>query len=308
MATLQDLGRDHAQHLGFSGSGAADEFSFLLANHLLQNSPNSPALEIVLGQVHLTANSSCQFVLTGADCHAQIIKQGANADQGQKITNNRSYHLAQGDSLQLHMPRSQLLTYLAVKNGFEGKKFLNSLSQATNEFNLAFTEPAIKQGTRLALSSQEQATDTFDNKIKPHRLNPNFHQEGDLVLRFIPSQLWHDLPTAKQEQFTEQYYQISAQANRMGYRLQGNALTIDPSAAGLSKPVCFGTIQCPSDGQPIVLMKDRQTIGGYPVLGTVIQTDLFRLSQKRPGNKVSFLPITIGQAQAQLSAFLHKFP
>ncbi len=96
----------------------------------------------------------------------------------------------------------------------------------------------------------------------------------------------------------------------MGYRLKGTQTRLDIAdsiRSTLSKPVCFGTIQCPSDGQPIVLMKDRQTVGGYPVLGTVIQTDLFRLSQKRPGETVRFVPTTLAQAQAQLAAFREKF-
>ena len=94
----------------------------------------------------------------------------------------------------------------------------------------------------------------------------------------------------------------------MGYRLQTeNTLGITIKNKALSKPVCYGTMQMPNADQVIVLMKDRQTIGGYPVLGNVIQTDLFRLSQMRAGQKVKFLPTSLNSAQQQLTQFYLRF-
>ncbi|GLX78029.1 allophanate hydrolase [Thalassotalea insulae] len=305
-ATLQDLGRNEAQHLGFSASGAADEYSYCLANQLLANPKNTPALEITLGQITLTTDTSCTFVLTGADCRAQIgVAKNEAISNNQGITNNKRYQLNAGETLTLDTPKQQLHTYLAVAGGFQCKQWLNSASQACNELLLGFAEPVITRGKQLTFANSKVRAEK--NLSHRKRLPWHFHQPGHLTLRFLPSQLWLNLTELKQAQFIKQHYHISAQSNRMGYRLKGSALELGEHSSNLSKPVCYGTIQCPSDGQPIVLMKDRQTIGGYPVLGNVIQTDLFRLSQKRPGETVSFLPVTLMQAQAQLFAFQQRF-
>lgn len=311
-ATFQDLGRNTAQHLGFSGSGAADEYSYLLANMLigntltkdksLNNMPSSTALEITLGQCSLVANASCQLVITGADCQAQVsLKNGEQF----VVKNNQVFTLSQGDELHLGLPKTQLHSYLAIKGGFYAKKWLNSVSQTGNEQSLGFTEASLKAGSELSFQPHE--TTCSESLITKNLLNDNFHQLEQLTLRFLPSQLWHLLNTDVTQQFLAQDYVITPVSNRMGYRLTGDALKLDNVSTTLSKPINYGTIQLPHDGQPIVLMKERQTIGGYPTLGTVIQTDLFRLSQKRPGEKVRFMPATLSQAQAQLHAFHLKF-
>ena len=307
-ATFQDLGRNTAQHLGFSGSGAADEYSYLLANQIIGNafdektSPNNhtapAAIEVTLGQLSLIANAKCQLVITGADCQTQVT---LNSGEKRAVKNNQVFTLSQGDELHLGLPKTQLHSYLAVKGGFRAKHWLNSVSQTGNEQSLGFTDAKLTVGSALSFQLNETSL------ITQKKLNNNFHQSGQLTLRFLPSQLWQNLATNIKQQFLAQGYLISPQSNRMGYRLTGEALTLDNVANTLSKPLNYGTIQLPPDGQPIVLMKERQTIGGYPTLGTVFQTDLFRLSQQRPGEKVRFLPATLAHAQAQLHAFHLKF-
>ncbi|MDT0604930.1 biotin-dependent carboxyltransferase family protein [Thalassotalea castellviae] len=311
-ATFQDLGRNTAQHLGFSGSGAADEYSYLLANQLIGNAGieqtstnknNTPAaIEVTLGQLSLVANASCQLVITGADCQAQVrLKHGEQL----AINNNQVFTLSQGDELHLGSPKTQVYSYLAVKGGFLAKNWLNSASQTVNENALGFTEAKLTAGSELSFRADE--TPLAEKFTQKNHLNHNFHRSEQLILRFLPSQLWQHLKMSVKQQFLAQDYFITPQSNRMGYRLTGDALTLDKAKNTLSKPTNFGTIQLPPDGQPIVLMKERQTIGGYPTLGTVIQTDLFRLSQKRPGEQIKFIPATLAQAQAQLLAFSLKF-
>ena len=90
---------------------------------------------------------------------------------------------------------------------------------------------------------------------------------------------------------------LSPTSNRMGYRLTGNALKLDGSANMKSRPVCVGTIQVPPDGQPIVLMAERQTTGGYPSVGEIMTVDLFRFAQARVGQTVRFIPVSVEVAQ-----------
>ncbi|MCO4799587.1 MAG: hypothetical protein KC484_10240, partial [Colwelliaceae bacterium] len=136
-ASFQDLGRVSAQHLGFSASGAADEYSFLLANKLINNKLNAPAIEVTLGQLSLSASGQCNIVITGADCQSYIIKK-----KGEKlpVRNNLIFTLSEGDELNLSIPKQQLHSYIAISGGFITKNWLNSASQTTNEYSLGFGE------------------------------------------------------------------------------------------------------------------------------------------------------------------------
>mgnify|MGYP000057387554 CR=1 FL=1 len=299
-ASIQDLGRPSAQHLGFSASGAADEYSYLLANQLLNNASSAPTLEVTLGQLSLTATDTCHMVITGADCQAFIVNE---QKKPLNVPNNQVFTLTKGNELHLFMPKKQLHSYIAIAGGFLSKRWLNSASQTASEYALGFGEKKLAIGQNLCFSTVEQSK-TYPLTSQPSHY---FHQDEQLALRFLPSGFWHNITVNKQQQLLAQKYQITPKSNRMGYRLSGKPLHLHDNSSLLSKPVNYGAIQLPDDGQIIILMKERQTIGGYPVLGTVIQTDLFRLSQKRPGEYVNFVAVTLEQAQAQLLAFKTKF-
>jgi len=312
LCSIQDLGRVNSQHLGFSASGASDEYSFLFANKLLNNDNNCAALEITLGQITLQASTACTIALTGADCQASI--------NDQAIKNWQTYQLNEGDILHLNCPTHHLHSYLAISGGFSTTPWLNSQSQTYTELSLGFSGNQLKTKDKIPFDNHcinkdinqntqkitYQQASLNSNRLIPNNFLPN--KDKPLTLRFIASELFNSLTNTAQQSFINNDYQIAPQSNRMGYRLTSKATLAISHEKNLSKPVNFGAIQCPNDGQPIVLMKERQTIGGYPVMGTVIQVDLFRLSQKRSGEQVNFLPVNIEQAQAQLSAFYQKFP
>jgi len=296
--TIQDLGRIQAQHIGFSVSGAADEFSFKSANKLLSNEMNTPALEVTLGQLTLIAHCDCTFIVTGADCNAKINDKSIDHWKVSRLNN--------GDTLTLLMPHKGLISYVAFYGGISSKVFYNSASQTKNEKNLGVFEPILATDYTICLTEG-----CLNNSLASHSLSVDYKRwlnfDDDLILRFIPNKTWEQLQHQSKEKVISQEYQIESNSNRMGYRLSGaNAIT-EKLEQGLSKPVTFGTIQLPPNGQPIILMKERQTIGGYPTIGTVIQVDLFRLSQKRAGQKVKLFPTSIEQAQAQLMAFNQRF-
>jgi len=339
LCSVQDLGRMASQHLGFSASGAADEYAFLYANYLLyltqglslksssiQNEEfnshikNNAQLEITLGQITFKANQSCTIAITGADCSVCI--------NDLPVSNWQVHQLQPNDIVCFNQPKTGLHSYLAVAGGVQNKQWLGSRSQTSTEKSLRFHEEhskTISQGDNITLSEQCSLDSTNNNEqhstvtpsislqLKKVLLKPScFYQQSNstLVLRFIPQNNWFALTPKKQQEFCEHLFTITANSSRMGYRLSElpdkiiDDLTETPK---LSKPVTFGTIQLPSNGQPIVLMKERQTIGGYPVLGTVIQTDLFKLSQLRPGLQVKFIPTNVQFAQQQLNALHQTF-
>lgn len=186
-------------------------------------------------------------------------------------------------------------------------------------------------GNQVSIKKFENFYQNFETNF-PHNISHN----KILVIRFIPHKLWNGISKTNQQQFCSTVYRVSVDSNRMGYRLVNEANDFEISdhlimsllqsekeskneaentgnstnsekTAKLSKPVNYGAIQIPENGQPIILMKERQTIGGYPVLGSVIQTDLFRLSQKRPGEQIRFEPLSLEKAQQQLLAFYQRF-
>ncbi|NQY63206.1 MAG: biotin-dependent carboxyltransferase [Alteromonadaceae bacterium] len=347
LCSIQDLGRLNAQHLGFSAGGAADEHAFLAANYLLNNKKNDAALEITLGQISFRAGCCCTIAITGADCNATI--------NDKPIENWQVHQLTNSDVLQLQRPHNGLQSYIAVVNGVQAKEWLGSRCQTLSEIPLGFNGDKITQGSFIKLSEQCNSTEQYRKELTtsdthynqsaqtPQGKNKlthgvfqgcwqNFYQDFAqnqlLVIRFIPGKLWSGISKTNQQQFCSTVYTVSANSNRMGYRLVNQAgdfeicehlsmssmelentgkSTNTEKTAKLSKPVNYGAIQIPENGQPIILMKERQTIGGYPVLGSVIQTDLFRLSQKRPGEQIRFEPISLERAQQQLLAFYRRF-
>ena len=330
--SVQDLGRMSSQHLGFSAGGAADEYAFLFANYLLMlaetavntddpnkskiknHHHNSAQLEITLGQIIFKAAQNCTIAITGADCDVCI--------NDKPVSNWQVYHVNTHDIIRFNQPKTGLHSYLAVAGGIQNKQWLGSRSQTSTEKSLGFNNKPVnrvKEGYNIPLST-DCCVSNYDIKIDNFRkvqgkqaLVPSpFYNETllPLTLRFIPQKEWFSLTEMEQESFCEHLFTISSDSNRMGYRLSeipNNITTAISVNSTLSKPVTFGAIQLPSNNQPIVLMKERQTIGGYPVLGTVIQTDLFKLSQLRPGNKVQLLPASLQFAQQQLKSFHLKF-
>lgn len=322
LCSIQDLGRPDSQHLGFSTGGAADEHAFLCANQLLANEANAAALEITLGQLILRAECDCTIAITGADSSVCINEQ--------PVTNWQLHQLKIGDILSFSLPTSGLHTYLAVSGGIDTPLWLGSRSQTLNELSLAPAREKITVNSEIPLTEhcfnpapgKEQKRQPVTQQIK--RDYANFYALGVLTARFIPHRLWFSLDRSSQQRFIAADYKIDRDSNRMGYRLTSTAdlngkynekesgKNSDKNSTEitltnkLSRAVTFGTIQLPDFNRPIVLMKERQTIGGYPVIGAVMQTDLFRLSQKRPGESIRFIPVTLEQAQQQLTEFYRR--
>ncbi|MEH6594495.1 MAG: biotin-dependent carboxyltransferase family protein [Colwellia polaris] len=335
-ASIQDFGRLNAQHLGFSASGAADEFAFLSANKLISEQlmandisleqghqqSRCAAIEITLGQISFEAKSACTIAITGADCQAKINHVAIKTWQ--------SFHLQAGDILDLAMPKAGLHSYLAVFGGFTceptQQPWLGSYAQTINEMALGFMGEKLAVGSKLFFTPQAKIlTEPSENKVNkllasntPTALPSLFYSQKELTIRMIPSSLFLAMGHKQQQKFLNTEYSVLPDSNRMGYRLKVTHLQ-KPAATEpllsrqlrshclLSMPVTYGMVQFPENEQPIILMKERQTMGGYPVLGTIIQTDLFRLSQMRPGEKINFRVIPSNQAQQQLTAFYQRF-
>lgn len=276
LSLLQDFGRYGVTQWGITSGGAVDSYSYGWANHLLNNPPHSAALEITLGQAEFMAQATCQLALCGGDLQAKL--------DDEIVSNWSVFTMRQGQTLRFGLPKNGLRAYLAIKGGFDVSPQLGSRATVVKDKlgGLQSDGQPLQAGDILPFHTHhcEQPPRQVASRFQPDYNQP-------VTLRVIES-YQHDLftPEAKATLYA-QSFQVSQHCNRMGYRLSGQPIT-PPQQPILSEGIALGAIQIPPDGQPIVLLNDRQTIGGYPKLGCVARVDLPRLAQAKPGQQVQF--------------------
>jgi len=295
LTLLQDLGRFGYQQMGLTPGGAADEQAFLWANKLLDNSPNSPALEITLGGLALKVQKSICIALTGADLQARR--------NGVALANWQTHNLKAGDRLQFGFPRSGVRAYLAVAGGFVVAPTFGSVATVVREQmgGLDGRGRPLQEGDCMPCAASERGM----LRRVPPRFIPDYAEP--LTVRVMEGQQRALFDDAQMNRFYASEYRVSTQSDRMGVRLDGPWL--HPTVGGIvSEGIPFGAIQVPPNGQPIILLKDRQTIGGYPKLGTVHPLDAFALAQRQPGQLIRFTSGSTGETNdyREFLRFMHE--
>lgn len=285
LALIQDLGRFGYQHLGLTTGGPMDEPAFRWANALLDNPANAAQLEITFGMLKLEATKPTSIALTGADLGATL--------NGKGILPWQTYQIQKGDLLEFHQPKFGLRAYLAVIGGFIGEPMLGSLATVMREQlgGLNKVGKKIEKGDVLPF----KATEHHEQRSVPRKALPNYEQEDIAVITGYQYSRFSGLDRAR---FFSSEYKLSQNCDRMGYRLEGTPVGRDQKGI-ISEGISYGAIQIPNDGQPIVLLKDRQTIGGYPKIGCVSLMGGALLSQKKPGDSIHFRYITLDQAEQE---------
>ncbi len=293
LSLLQDAGRLGWQHLGVSPAGPADGHAAAWANHLLGNRAGTPLLEIALGDVLLEAHCATWVALCGADAPLSL--------DGQPRALWSRFAVAAGQRLQIGFARRGQRLYLAVAGGFELDAVLGSVATQRRDGlgGLDGRGSALAVGDWLACAPSSLPGPA----ATPARFIPDYAQSP--VLRMM---VGGDAQAFGREQlagFFQQTWRVTAQSDRMGARLAGEPLRAP--ARPWSEGVAFGALQVPPDGQPIVLLADRQTMGGYPLLGWVHPRDCWRLAQSTAHQTLRFTPISVESAQADLRAFYRFF-
>lgn len=293
LCLLQDAGRFGVRHLGVTQGGATDWCSMGWANWLLGNELDATVIEITLGGFAVVAEEACWLALAGADLGAQI--------DGQPLAPWRSFKLGRGQTLRLTQPLLGARAYLAAPGGFEAPKVLGSSATVVRE------ELGGLNGMGLPLAKGSTLS---------------YHGES-LLVREVPSALRPDLKSnapldlvlgAQIGQFSGQSlfdafnsaWTLDSRADRMGIRLLGKALEYQGQPM-ISEGIPLGAVQVPPDGQPIVLLNDRQTIGGYPRLGALTPLALARLAQCLPGTQVRLRPVVQDVAHREHIKYLQRF-
>lgn len=267
--TVQDLGRPGQRAAGIPQGGAADPVSLRLANLALGNPEGAAALECTLTGPELRFERDATVCLAGADFTG--------------LPRGRPVRIAAGETLSLGHARSGCRGYLAFAGGLEAQPVLGSRATYAPARLGGLDGRPLVAGDRLAVGESARGRD-----VRP--LDPALFADPPHggVLRVIP---------AAGSTGWDACYRASARSDRIGVRLEG-----PPRAGGggdgTSVAVLPGTVQLPPDGQPIILLADAQTIGGYRVIGHVITADLPLVAQLRPGAAVAFQPTTLAEAHA----------
>lgn len=292
-ALVQDGGRYGSQGLGITTGGPMDCHGFAWANRLLANESTAPVIEICFGNFSARFDANTWFSLTGANLHWRL--------NGQPIRPWQSYSVQAGDLISCGAVTHGLRGYMAVQGGFQVCNILGSCAAVTgDQLGGLHNGETLKKGDTLAY----QASLNGHIRRTPKQFIPNY--SGEAVLRVAPTNQFELFSQRAVHQFFSTIYSVSNRIDRMGCHLEGSRLSDLPGNM-ISEAVPLGAIQVPSDGQPIVLLQDRQTIGGYPKLGNVYAVDLNSLAQLKPGDKVEFQLGDLAEAQYELSVFRQFF-
>jgi len=290
--TLQDRGRFSFTHLGVTNSGVMDEYSSLAAHKLLGNSLDTNILEITFANVELKASVNTSVCVTGASCEFFINDELKNCWQ--------VYSIKKDDIVKIGTIKDGQRVYLGVKDGFDIPKEFGSNSTTIKESLGGISGTQIKNGNVLSYKS------TFSNTTQRwHQKHIPFYGK-ELTLRVVLSYQEDSFSIDEKEKFFSSEYIVTRDFNRMACKLSGEKIVSSLDGI-ISEAITFGSIQIPKDGQPIVLLKERQTIGGYPKIGTVLSIDCFKLSQMKIGSTIRFQEIDINTAQEKLRDFYSTF-
>jgi len=290
-SSVQDSGRCGYRQHGLAVGGALDLHGFNWANKLLDNPPGSACLEIMLGGFQATAERDMTVALTGA--YAEITVNGAQAGHWQTIT------LKVGDRLAIGHGKSGRILYLALPGGIDSPMWFGSQSVVPRE-QIEGLE-TLKANTRLL--ARRPSNGAMQRQV-PARSRPGYQTE--LTLRLIPGYQIDQFSKDDLLRLTTSPYELTQQSDRMGFRLNGPALAEAPPGI-ISEGIAVGAVQIPGDGQPIVLLNDCQTIGGYPKPGVIASLDCHRLAQRLPGQTIRLAFMDIADAQNERRLFNRYF-
>lgn len=284
---IMDAGRPGHRHQGIPGGGAADKLSFAIANHLVGNRWDAPALECAIGGLHIRFERDATIAISGAQMWAQ--------NQGMNLPMNKAVEVEKGDILTMSFTRAGCRAYLAIAGGVEARKFMDSVSTYLPARLGGLDGGALKTGDIVRVGEKQGEPNSLPKGHVPALSN-------HVVLRAGAGPEWDTLSDAgKRYLFTTPFYATTA-TDRMGTRLKGDKISLNAPLNMTSSPLLPGTLQVPPDGQPILALADGHCTGGYARALQVIQADLWLLGQIAPSAAVSFRRSLAEESSAILKA------
>ncbi|HBD63587.1 MAG TPA: hypothetical protein DC038_04030 [Clostridiales bacterium] len=293
--TVQDTGRIGYQKFGMPVAGVMDSFSYRVANCLVGNDEKEAVLEAAFLGPELEFQEGMVVAITGADMRPRL--------NGKEIPMWESFKAAKGDKLSLGGIVKGLRTYIA----FGGEICVEEVNNSKSTF--------VKSGIGGYKGRKLMDNDALAIKVSAAAV-PGRRMEQKYIPEYKPRNKIRAVLGPQDDYFTEEGinaffspygYKITKEADRMGYRLEGEAIAHKDKADIISDGATFGAVQVPANGQPIILMADRQTTGGYTKIAAVISTDLPVLAQMSPGNEIIFEKVTLQEAHVIYREYERKF-
>ncbi|WP_142688629.1 5-oxoprolinase subunit C family protein [Chitinophaga polysaccharea] len=295
MDTIQDAGRYGYQHLGINPGGAMDRIALAVANSLVGNDIYEAAIELHFPASAFLFETDAMIALSGADFGAVI--------NGRPLDINRPVLVSRQTVLRFGKPVSGARCYLAVRGGLALQPWLGSYSTHLKAVAGGLEGRSLKKNDRLYFKSGNIPLSWLRGKeavALPWTADVNHLYPTKSLIHTLPGSQWDLLQEEARRQFTSAAFTLTEQSDRMGFRLNGPPLDIQPREEQLSAGITRGTIQLLPDGQLIILMADHQTTGGYARLAHVITADMPALAQHMPHQELHFSMSDGKIAQAML--------
>ena len=289
--TYQDFGRKNLYHIGVPFSGAIDNRNYLISNKLVNNKMDSAVIEFAYQGPMLKFNGeSTTFAITG-DVNFNIKrKKNSILEKGNSY---QTYNLKSGDEIDILSTNRSVYGYLAIAGNIDVKLFGNSCSTNTKAKIGSNNGEKIKKGDKIFFSN-------LSNKAQIKKLN--YINTKIEQIRVIRGTNYNYFSKESKNIFFKNEFNVTKLTDRMGMRLEGNKIKNIVDTNIKSEGLIKGTIQIPADGNPIIMLSDHGTIGGYPKIGVVISADYDKLVQIVPGSKIKFKEVSLSDAEK-----LYKF-
>ena len=294
-STFQDLGRFGLQHLGIVASGCMDQLLFFISNKLVGNKVSEGALEFAYqGPLLEFVGESALVAISGKVNFNIITKKGVT----KKGTSNESFILSNGDKIDILSTINSVYGYFSISGGFKLKEIKGSVSTLVRAKIGPNNGDKLKSEDKIFFNISKPA-----DKIKKIQ----FDFDKDNTIRVMKGLQVDYFSKKSQEDFFSKEYKVTRLTDRMGMRLEGEKIENIVNKNIKSEGITKGSIQIPGDGQPIVLLSDHPTIGGYPKIANIISADYDKLVQKMPGTKIKFKLVDLAVAENAFQDYVRKF-
>ena len=284
-STFQDLGRKHLYHVGLPFSGAMDQRNYLISNSLVGNKKDEAVLEFAYqGPLLKVKNDNILFAITG-NVNFKIKKKTSEVVDGECY---KTYLLNKDDELDIISTNQSVYGYLAVSSGFKVEKFMGSYSTTTR------AGVGGNNGNKILVNQKIYINNSKDI-LKNKKIN--FLNSKIEFIRILKGTNFDYFSENSIQEFFSKEFTVTKLTDRMGMRLKGPILNNNKETNIRSEGLIKGVIQVPTDGNPIIMLSDHGTIGGYPKIGVVISADYDKLVQLPPNAKIKFKLVELNEAE-----------
>ncbi|UOR11511.1 5-oxoprolinase subunit C family protein [Halobacillus amylolyticus] len=308
LTSVQDLGRTGYQKYGVIVSGSMDPYAHRIANLLVGNDEAEATLEATLLGPAIEFQEDVLLSICGGNLSPTI--------NGEKVHMWRAIYVKAGSVLKFGKSQSGCRAYIAIAGGMDIPNVMDSQSTYIRAKIGGYQGRAVKSGDEISIRPPDQEQTSKLAHMRKQMQDGHFYEtdwtpSADMIpdyssqplIQLIKGPQYALFNEESQQNIYKEPFTISSQSDRMGYRLNGTTLSLQNPKELISEAVAFGSIQVPPDGNPIILMADRQTTGGYPKIGQIASVDLPLVSQLKPGDQITFTEVTLEDAQ---KAFIHQ--